>query len=412
MFKNMFAKYARAVSDERERKWLYHLYCARIITEIIFFALCAAIIIEALLLNEAMETADVTDWPFILFGVTLLLWIVAAVATLVLWIIFRSAYKRILSSPARADEMPQVTSYRKKVRDDKNSTFKKLWWAWLVFGLCAAAFIACIAMEVIQNPDSEEFGAWGTAAFWVLLAGVLVLIFAYMFLNIKRQQSGKTIEQQTESEAKAIDEAQGRKHNYNLQSDPNLQTFRYLFPDKELYAEAELTIKKRTKIITIGVIIFSVAAIAAAIVFFASGTFGDDLSGYALPAAFTLIFGGVLLLSLPMRRAQDNIEKRQKAKMESSPEYAKNLEWYKLYEDFSKFKGRVYIIFIAAGIVLGWVLAALFPSSLWSLFMLVPIIAGLFINNVLVKNLRRKAIPIEREIDAAEDTRDGEEIQI
>lgn len=412
MFKNMFAKYARAVSDERERKWLYHLYCARIITEIIFFALCAAIIVEALLLNEAMETADVTDWPFILFGVTLLLWIVAAVATLVLWIIFRSAYKRILSSPARADEMPQVASYRQKVRDDKKSTFKKLWWAWLVFGLCAAAFIACIVMEVIQNPDSEEFGAWGTAAFWVLLAGVLVLVFAYMFLNIKRQQSGKTIEQQTESEAKAIDEAQGRKHNYNLQSDPNLQTFRYLFPDKELYAEAELTIKKRTKIITISVIIFSVAAIAAAIVFFASGTFGDDLSGYALPAAFTLIFGGVFLLSLPMRRAQDNIEKRQKAKMESSPEYAKNLEWYKLYEDFSKFKGRVYIIFIAAGIVLGWVLAALFPSSLWSLFMLVPIIAGLFINNVLVKNLRRKAIPIEREIDAAEDTRDGEENQL
>lgn len=69
-----------------------------------------------------------------------------------------------------------------------------------------------------------------------------------MYLNIKRQQSGNTIEQQTESEAKAIDEAQGRRHKYNLQSDPNLQTFRYLFPDKELYAEAELIRKSARRL--------------------------------------------------------------------------------------------------------------------------------------------------------------------
>ena len=159
-------------------------------------------------------------------------------------------------------------------------------------------------------------------------------------------------------------------------------------------------------------IILTVAAIAAAIVFFASGTFGDGLSGYAMPAAFTLIFGGVFLLSLPLRRAYADIEKRQKAELETNPAYARNLEWYKLYENFSKFKGKVYIIFIAAGIVLGWVLAALFPSSVWSLFMLAPIIAGLLINNALVKDLRRNAIPIEHEIDAAECARVGEEIQL
>lgn len=62
--------------------------------------------------------------------------------------------------------------------------------------------------------------------------------------------------------------------------------------------------------------------------------------------------------------------------------------------------------------MLGWVLAALFPSSVWSLFMLAPIIAGLLINNALVKDLRRKAIPIGREIDAAECARVGEEIQL
>ena len=146
MFKKFFAKYARAVSDGRERKRLYNLYCARIISEIIFFALCAAIIIESLIFSEAMETAEITDLPFIVFGVTLLLWIISAIVTLALWLSFRSAYKMILSSPARADEMPQVASYRQKVKADKKSTLRKLWWAWLVFGLCAAAFIACIAM--------------------------------------------------------------------------------------------------------------------------------------------------------------------------------------------------------------------------------------------------------------------------
>ena len=82
MFKKFFAKYARAVSDGRERKRLYNLYCARIISEIIFFALCAAIIIESLIFSEAMETAEITDLPFIVFGVTLLLWIISAIVTL------------------------------------------------------------------------------------------------------------------------------------------------------------------------------------------------------------------------------------------------------------------------------------------------------------------------------------------
>ncbi|HIR39875.1 MAG TPA: hypothetical protein IAB90_05785 [Candidatus Coproplasma stercoripullorum] len=196
-----------------------------------------------------METAEITDLPFIVFGVTLLLWIISAIVTLALWLSFRSAYKRILNSPARADEMPQVASYRQKVKADKKSTFRKLWWR----GWCSA--------------------------------------FA-------------------------------------------------------------------------------------------------------------------------PRRAYADIEKRQKAELETNPAYARNLEWYKLYENFSKFKGKVYIIFIAAGIVLGWVLAALFPSSVWSLFMLAPIIAGLLINNALVKDLRKNAIPIEREIDAAECARVGEEIQL
>ena len=58
MFERSFAKYARAVSDGRERKGLYNLYVARKIAAIIFYALCAAVIIESILFGETMGTAE------------------------------------------------------------------------------------------------------------------------------------------------------------------------------------------------------------------------------------------------------------------------------------------------------------------------------------------------------------------
>lgn len=87
-------------------------------------------------------------------------------------------------------------------------------------------------------------------------------------------------------------------------------------------------------------IILTVAAIAAAIVFFASETFGDGLSGYAMPAAFTLIFGGVFLLSLPLRRAYADIEKRQKAELETNPAYAGTLNGISYTKIFQNSKAK------------------------------------------------------------------------
>lgn len=90
---------------------------------------------------------------------------------------------------------------------------------------------------------------------------------------------------------------------------------------------------------------------------------------------------------------------RQKRELESNPEYAKNLEWYNLNDNFHKFNGKIYFICLAVAIVLGWVLAILFPHDLWSLLAFVPIIIVVVINNKFVKDLRKKAIPIENEID-------------
>lgn len=401
MFKKMFAKYARAVSDEREREWLYKKYRAKTVVSIVFYVLCAAVIAGALALEPYFEQ----DWALAVMTVLIFAWIGFAVAALCLWISFKRMYNTILNRPSYAGEMPEVASYRQKVSADKKSAFRKLWWAWLLFGLCAVVFIVCIVLETIQNPDSEEFGVWGTAAFWVLLAGALMLFFAYFINALLKQQKGKAIEQQTAPEAAAIDRAQGRKSTYDIRSDRNAQTdkmYTYLFPNETLRERANAERIRRTKIITPAIIIFGIMSIAALALFLYFG-----LMGYSLPVMFTLLLGGTMLLSVCTVGKLKAIESEQKRELESNPEYAKNLEWYRLYDGFFKFKGKLLYLFLVAGIAAGWVLAILFPASGWSLLSVVPIMAGAFINHSLVKSLRRKAIPIEKEIDA-EKVRQGE----
>ncbi|MGN0804920.1 MAG: hypothetical protein ACI4MS_06020 [Candidatus Coproplasma sp.] len=396
MFKKWFAKYARAVSDERERESLYKWYSAKTVVSIIFYALCILVIV----LELALEPYINQEWAVIIMAVAIFSWVGFAIASLCLWLSFRGMYKSILNRPAYSGEMPEVTSYRQKVVQDKKSTFKRLWWAWVIAGICFVGFIACMVMEVIRNPDSEDFGIWGTVSFFVLLAGALTIALAYIIHSTIKQQQGKTVEQQTAGEASKIDQAQGRKHEYNVQTDPTMQTFKYIFPDKQLYDEAEDVRKKYSKIFTIGLIIFSAIAIAGTIILLASQSiFGKNFTGYAMPVALTAIFGSSIIFSLPMKIKMYDVEKRQKAELEANPDYAKNLEWYKLSENFNKFKGKIYLIFIAVSIVLSWVLAILFPSSAWSVLSIVPMAVGLFINNKLVKGLRQKLIPIEREID-------------
>lgn len=188
------------------------------------------------------------------------------------------------------------------------------------------------------------------------------------------------------------------------QENPALHAYKYLFPDAGLYAEAEAVRQKYTKIISAGLIVCAVAAVAVAAVFL----FVDDYIGYAMPAVFTIIFGGIIVFSLLPKRRLDDIERRQKSELENNPEYALNLEWYKVYQDFYRFKGKLYIIFAAVGIALGWVLAALFPASAWSLLTSVPVVAGLAVNNKFFNEMREKAAPIERDIDRVHALREGD----
>ena len=394
MFDRWFAKYARAVSDDGERRLLYKKYTAKNIALIVFYVLCAAFLIGAFVLENYLNES----WA--LYTVTALLgaWVIVSIAALILWLSFKRAYKQILNRPAHTGEMPEVTSYRQKVVQDNRSTFRKLWWAWLVFGICVVGFLVCIVMETIQNPDGEEFGIWGTAAFGVLLAGALVIALAYIIDRILKQQKGKAIEQQTAPEAAAIDRAQGRKSTYNIPADSNAQAdkmYMYLFPNEELRQRATAERKRRTKIMTPVVIILFIVSIVAIVIFLRF-----DLLGYLMPAVITLLFGGVALLSVCTGGKLKAIEKEQKKELESKPEYSKYLEWYDLNDKFSKRTSKIYLISFTVCVALGWVLAILFPHDAWSLLVFAPILIVSVVNNKFVKDFRKKVIPIEMEIDA------------
>lgn len=256
-------------------------------------------------------------------AVLILAWIGFAVASLCLWISFKRTYSTILSRPSYAGEMPEVVAYRQKIANDKKSTLRKLLWAWLVFGICAIAFIVLITVDTIQNPESEEMGVFGSIGTLVLLAGVLTLFFAYFINAVLKQQKGKAIEQQTAPEAAAIDRAQDRKSTYDIRSDRNAQIdkmYTYLFPAETLRERAHAERKRRTKIITLAIIIFGIMSIAALAIFLYFG-----LIGYPLPVMFTLLLGGTALLSVCTGGKLKSIESEQKRELESNPEYVKIL---------------------------------------------------------------------------------------
>ncbi len=400
MFKKWFAKYARAVSDEHERQWLYKKYKTTTIVSIIFYLLCVAVIALAFAVDYYIES----DLLVMLAFLAILAWIGFAIATLCLWISFKKAYNAILKRPPYTGEMPEVTAYRQKTVEDKKSTFKKLWWAWLVFAIGVIGFIVCMVMEFVKNPDGDEFTVWGDAAFWCLLIGSLTIALAYIFCNSFKQQQGKAAEQQTAAETAAIDKAQGREPVYNPQSEPAADMYKYLFPNREYYEQAESLRVKYTKYLTVGLIVTIIAAAIVTIALYAANVFNENTAGYAVPTALSILYIGVLLSRyIPkQKRGLTALEKKQKAEFKTNPKYAKNYEWYKLYEDFYRFKGKIYLVFFIVGLVLGWILGAIYPQTMWSLTSLVVLFIGLVINNSLFKQLRLQAQPIERQIDEAQ----------
>ena len=398
---NKFARYSRAISDEYERKAMFRLYCAKVITCAVFIALLIVFFIEIIVFTEE-SSPEVLDAFFAVYGVTMFLTFAAGITALALSIKFRRAFNGIISRASDIDESPAVKEYRAKTLAGAKANAKprKAGVALIIAGV--ALMILLVAIDVIQAPESEDFGPAGIAG---IIAGMLLTIsgiFIIIFSKQRAASGGGTAENGRNAE-EIIDEAQGRKQEYSLQTDANLQSLKYLFPDTELRGKAQELRRKQGKYITVALIISSFAGILAALLFFSSLVLPVGApSGYSVPFYITLVSVAVICVGLPYGVKLGKLEKLQKKELEENPEYALNLKIYREYEAHSKVKGKVLPIAYGLSIIAGFAIAAALPDKLWSLCCVIPLIAGLYLNTRFVTQLRKKVIPLEREIDVKE----------
>ena len=395
MFEKQFAKYARAVSDERERRSLYRLYCAKLAAAIITVAISFVIVLEALLFDDALKTSELT-----IVLVTMILLLAASLTTIVLHFVFRHSYNRILNRPRQATEMPEVASYREKTREINTRSKKFMNWPIVISCIGVVFLIAAVVCDVCVSEDLSAISHIGVVVFGLLFGLCLLVSWLLIFAaQCKKNIDGKTLESETADEARAIDAAQGREHKYTLEEDKNARSYRYLYPNLSLRSQAEKLGEKQSKAALLGIIISALCGVVIVLVFFSPFIFGVSLWGFAEPFLVTLMFVCAFVVSLPYNKKLKELEEQQKAELEENPAFAKNLWIFRKYKQYEKEKMRIVYALYILSVAVGYVLAALFPASAWSLCSATLLFLGNALNVKFVTELRKEVRPAEEEID-------------
>ncbi|MBO8423768.1 MAG: hypothetical protein IAB16_01910, partial [Firmicutes bacterium] len=364
-------------------------------------ALLIVFFIEIVVFTEG-SAPEVSDTFFAVYGVTMFLTSVAGITAFALSIKFRRAFNGIISRAPASDELPAVNEYRAKTfaaAKARNGS-RKAGVAVIISGV--VLMILLIVIDTIQAPESEDFGPACVAG---IIVGIIFTVAGIFILTFSKQRisSGDGAAANGRNVEEIIDDAQGRKQGYSLQTDANLQSLKYLFPNPELRGKAEELRRKQSKHTTVALIVSTFAGLLTALLFFSSLVLSVGAPhGYGVPFFVTLVFVAVFCTVLPSAVQLDRLEKLQKKELDENPEYALNRKIYAEYEAHSKIKGKVLPIAYCLSIIAGFAIAAALPDRLWSLCSVIPLMAGLYLNSFFVTQLRKKVIPIEREIDEKE----------
>ena len=111
------------------------------------------------------------------------------------------------------------------------------------------------------------------------------------------------------------------------------------------------------------------------------------------------MFVCAFVVSLPYNKKLKELEEQQKAELEGNPAFAKNLWIFRKYKQFEKEKMRIVYALYILSVAVGYVLAALFPASAWSLCSATLLFLGNALNVKFVTELRKEVRPAEDEID-------------
>ena len=400
----MFRKYERVIADAGERKAFVRLLWIRVVLFAAGLSAMAAGCVLAILSAEPVSDARLFLIVGLFFGGA-----VFEIAALLLHLGIEKRFRRMLARPPAPEEPVETVSYRQKMLVSKKEERKRSGWALAVLIACVAVSLVLLLVDSLKSPESETVE---TPLFYVsvgvALFGALLYFFVRFFGQAKLAEAGKTFEMQTFAEAEKIDAAQGKPFRYRAEEDPNLQTYRYLFPNPALRAQVEAERKKMSRRNAILCGSGAALGVVACFVFFSGWIFSPCLFGCAFPALMTLVFLLAGLSGLCSRKRLRDLENAQAEKLRTLPEYAKHLEITLLYERHAKTKGWVLYVAIGLSLVVGFVLAALFPAVPISLASVLILWGGLLLNGKFVADLRKKVRPLEREIDEMCKFRDEE----
>lgn len=396
MFRKLFEKYERAVSDGRERERLYRLYCAQCSLFLAWAAVFVALVLQFFFFPEG---TNIPVGQIVAALVTVFLWFSTLIAAIVLSLLFRSAYKKIIARPPQAGEMPAMASYRQKVSEGQKSARKSMESPIRLIIGGALLMVAALILDSLRGSDEEGIGVLGGIGLGIFAVCLMSGLVWIVLVQSKRAAQGKSVEMQTEQEAAEIDAAQGRAHKYSLQADKNAQTYRYFFPDRKRFAETEELRKKQGKATRTVIGCCLVPAAVYLVLLFLPLEKIDAYVGYFFPSFITLILLAVILSMLPSTLRLKVLQKEQKAEIAADPSYELFVQINEKYEAFGKGKGRAIYFFMAGSVLLGYVLAVISPDSPLSLLSFLPLLIGTILNYRWVAQLRQDVLPIEAEID-------------
>ncbi len=396
MFKKLFTKYARAISDQQEGAELYDIFVKKNIALILTAVFWIAFLIEALIMGDPLNYNDI---QMVVTALTLLAAGIAIVFFGIYWAKFKTRFSKVLNAKDDGQSL-QMQSYRSKMAEDKKNTKRALIVPFVIMVVAIIFLVVAIAIDVIKNPNGDETPLLTTIASVICGITVGIFIICTFVYSVKKSSDAKTLEMQTSDEVEKIDAEQGRVHKYSIKEDKNIQSFKYLFPDEKLCEQATRTQKKQIKALLWSVCVATVLALGT---LFGVG-FTDLLPiGYAFLIAFTEIAVVIVGTTIPFLVKLSKFEKEQKRQLYENPAYAKNLEIYKLYEKHSKYRGKVVFLAFVVCYAVQILLAVLFPNETYCCASILIIFVGSFINNAFLASLRKKVVPLENEIDQAKE---------
>lgn len=390
----MFDKYLRAISDENERKEILRLLRFRIAAMAVAVAALIALVVESVVFDGIIEKGgEAPMWPGY---ITIALFAAGLIGYFVLRAVFWSRFCFILTREPKEGEPEELTLYRKKLRAERTedrAAIKK-YSKFAIVGLIL--FVVLLVAEVILYPEKEELGALSLTGLVLFAVGLVVSFICYGIYDEKKKKN-KTDDSDI---AAKLDEMQGREYRYSLKEDKNARSLDYLFPTPEIREKAEKYKKNYGIQLLSTVIVASMMAFCTVCVFCFGKVLEINLSGFAYPIFVTMVLILTLLASIQPLHYLFKVEKEQLKELETNTEYSKNLEIYKMYEEYSRFKGKTALFAVIASIAVSLLVAAFIPDKPWSALSVVIIVGGLLLHNKLYGEFRKSVIPLEKEIDA------------